>query len=472
MFEGKEYMQVIFKCLGAAQTVTGSKYLVDVDQFRLMVDCGIFQGLKEWRLLNWSSFPIEPTTIHAIVLTHAHIDHIGYLPRLYKQGFRGPVYCTETTAQLIPLLLKDAAKLQEEEAAYAAGKGYSKHSPPLPLYTVKDVEQVLPLLVPLPMEKPFVLHPAIELTYYYAGHIAGAASILLNIKGRRQTKQVVFSGDLGSSCDPLLKPPTPIPATDCLIVESTYGGRFIPTVEVKQVLAQEIQQAFDQEGCVVIPAFAVGRTQTLLYYLKQIIAEKKLTPFPVYVDSPMAIQATELYAKYLAKDIHSKHRDQEELFHFPSLHFCQEIAQSKQLNEIDSGAVIISASGMATGGRVLHHLYHRLRRAQDTVLLVGYQAEGTRGRRLLDGEPELKIFGEYVPVKCRVRQLPIFSAHADHAGLMQWLERFQSPPAMTFITHGEKQACFALKQALAHQLDWHNIVVPQYLESFILFEGI
>ncbi|WP_448519238.1 MBL fold metallo-hydrolase RNA specificity domain-containing protein [Rhodoflexus sp.] len=465
-------MQILFKCLGAAQTVTGSKYILDIGKFRLMVDCGLFQGLKELRLRNWELFPIEPYTINAILLTHAHIDHIGYLPRLYKQSFRGPIYCTEATADLLPMMLKDAAKLQEEEAAYAARKGYSKHSTPMPLYNFKDVEEVLPLIVPVPIRTDHSFHEQISLRYEDAGHIVGAASLTLTVTGNHQSKKIVFSGDLGSSHDPLLNPPTAQQAADCLIVESTYGGRTMPKVDVLEALAQEIESAFAEDGCLLIPAFALGRTQNLLYYLKQLFDKRRLKPFPVYVDSPMAIEATRLYAKHLSLDNHSRHYDADELFHFPSLHYCSEIANSKNINEVRSGAVIISASGMATGGRILHHLYNRLRRPQDTVLFVGYQAEGTRGWRLLEGETEVKIFGEYVPVKCRIRELPYFSAHADHAALINWLRNFEDSPKMTFITHGEKPAAEALQKTLIEELKWHNVIVPEYLESFVLFDGI
>jgi metallo-beta-lactamase family protein len=465
-------MQVLFKCFGAAQTVTGSKYIVDIGNFRLMVDCGLFQGLKELRLRNRELFPIAPNTIDAIALTHAHIDHIGYLPRLFKQGFRGAIYCTQATAHLIPMMLKDAAKLQEEEAAYATKKGYSKHSPPLPLYTIKDVENILPLITPVPIRTNFDFHKNISLCYEDAGHIVGAASLTLTIQGVHPQKKIVFSGDLGSSHDPLLKPPTLLQKADCLIVESTYGGRIVPRVDVAEALANEVESAFAQDGCLLIPAFALGRTQNLLYYFKQLFESRRIKPFPVYVDSPMAIEATHLYAKHLALDEQSTHYDANSLFHFPSLHYCLEIVESKRINEVRSGAVIISASGMATGGRILHHLYNRLPRPQDTVLFVGYQAEGTRGRRLLAGETEIKIFGEYVPVKCRIRELPYFSAHADHNGLMQWLGAFQHAPKMTFITHGEKEAAEALKGAIQTQLHWHNVIIPEYMESFILFDGI
>ncbi len=465
-------MQILFKCLGAAQTVTGSKYILDIDNFRLMVDCGLFQGLKELRLRNRELFPVEPDTIDAIVLTHAHIDHIGYLPRLYKQGFRGTVYCTEATADLIPMMLKDSAKLQEEEATYAAKKGYSKHSMPLPLYTVKDVEDVLPLIAGVPVRTDFDLRDNISLRYEDAGHIVGAASLILTVQGEYQQKKIVFSGDLGSSRDPLLNPPTLLEEADCLIVESTYGGRVVPTADVLEALAQEIESAFAEDGCLLIPAFALGRTQNMLYYIKKIFQTRRLKPFPVYVDSPMAIEATCLYAKHLALDEQSKHCDANDLFHFPSLHYCLEVAESKRINDIRSGAVIISASGMATGGRIVHHLYNRLHRPQDTVLFVGYQAEGTRGKRLLAGETEIKMLGEYVPVKCRIRELPYFSAHADHDGLMHWLGAFQSAPKMTFITHGEKESAKALKNAIETQLHWHNVIIPEYMESFILFDRI
>ncbi|SHO62999.1 MBL fold metallo-hydrolase RNA specificity domain-containing protein [Algoriphagus zhangzhouensis] len=466
-------MDVTVKFLGGAGSVTGSKYLIDLGEFEFLVDCGLFQGPRDLRERNWDKFPMPVDEMEAIVITHAHLDHIGYLPRLVKQGFRGPIYCTEPSAELAKILLMDSGKLQEEEAEYAKKKGYSRHDDPQPLYTMEDAEAVFPLLVPQPFETPFQIHPNITVTYYYAGHILGAAITKINIKGDQQEKKLVFSGDLGRFHDPVLYPPTLIPRADILWIESTYGDRISPPTKPEDELQKAILDVFDRDGLVIIPSFAVGRTQLIMYYLFQLMQKGKIPKVPIFLDSPMAINATKIYLDY-AKDHQLsavlEEQDQHP-FNHSQLHYFQKQEQSKSLNEYRGRAIIISASGMATGGRVLHHLFHHLPQEKNGVIFVGYQAEGTRGRRLIEGEPNVRIYGLEVPVKAKIYQIDGLSAHADQSELMEWVDGFCEKPKKTFIIHGEGKGAEVLAQKLHEEYGW-NTVIPHYLESFVLFEGI
>ncbi|WP_268034439.1 MBL fold metallo-hydrolase RNA specificity domain-containing protein [Algoriphagus sp. PAP.12] len=466
-------MDVTVKFLGGAGSVTGSKYLIDLGEFEFLVDCGLFQGPRDLRERNWDKFPMPVDEMEAIVITHAHLDHIGYLPRLVKQGFRGPIYCTEASAELAKILLLDSGKLQEEEAEYAKKKGYSRHDDPQPLYTMEDAEAVFPLLVPQPFETPFQIHPDITVTYYYAGHILGAAVTKINIKGDHQEKKLVFSGDLGRFHDPVLYPPTLIPRADILWIESTYGDRVSPPVKPENELATAILDVFDRDGLVIIPSFAVGRTQLIMYYLFQLMEKGKIPKVPIFLDSPMAINATKIYLDY-AKDHQLSavlEENAQHPFNHSQLHYFQKQEQSKSLNEYRGRAIIISASGMATGGRVLHHLFHHLPNEKNGVIFVGYQAEGTRGRRLIEGEPSVRIYGLDVPVKAKIYQIDGLSAHADQSELMEWADGFCEKPKKTFIIHGEGKGAEVLAQKLHEEYGW-NTVIPHYLESFVLFEGI
>jgi metallo-beta-lactamase family protein len=466
-------MNVNVKFLGGAGAVTGSKYLIDLGNFEFLVDCGLFQGPRELRERNWDDFPMALDQLEAVVLTHAHLDHIGYLPKLVKQGFRGPIYCTEATAELAKILLLDSGKLQEEEAEFARKKGYSRHEIPQPLYTMEDAEAVFPLFVPQTFDRPISIHPGIDLTYFHAGHILGAAIVKLVIKGDTQTKKLIFSGDLGRFNDPVLFPPTLIPKADILWIESTYGDRNTLSHKPEEELAQAILDTFERGGLVLIPSFAVGRTQLLLYHLYQLMEKGKIPRTPIFLDSPMAIEATKLYL-----DFHSDHRlsamleeENEHAFRHSQLQYVQKQEQSMSLNEFRGRAIIISASGMATGGRVLHHLFHRAPDEKNGIIIVGFQAEGTRGRRLLEGEPALKIYGTDVPVKAKVYHIEGLSAHADQSELMAWAEGFTDSPKRVFVVHGETESAEALAFKLKEELGW-NTVIPQYLESFVLFEGI
>ncbi|WP_373521617.1 MBL fold metallo-hydrolase RNA specificity domain-containing protein [Aquiflexum sp.] len=466
-------MKVKLKFLGGAKTVTGSRYLLEIDDYRILIDCGLFQGLKELRLRNWDSFPIDPSEINTVILTHAHIDHTGYLPKLVKEGFNGPIYCTFPTLELTKILLKDSGKLQEEEANYAQKKGYSKHAKAQPLYTIEDAEKVFPLLQPIEMEKEERINPSLSFTFFNAGHILGAAILKVKVKGQNQEKKIVFSGDLGRYHDPIMNPPVRIPFADILLMESTYGNRKQLTNKPEEELGLAIRETFRNGGVAVIPAFAVGRTQMILYYLHLLQQKGKIPNIPIYVDSPMAINVTKIY-----KDFGHYHKlcpilEEENCnpFLHKNLQYFQTQESSMSLNAIRGDAIIISASGMATGGRILHHLYNRLPNEQDSIIFVGYQAEGTRGRSILDGEKTVRMYGIDVPVKAKTFYIEGLSAHADQEELMEWAEGFTNKPKMTFLVHGEKEASESLAQRLREELDW-NPIVPEYLESFELFDGI
>lgn len=466
-------MDIKVKFLGGAGSVTGSRYLIDLGNFEFLVDCGLFQGRRELRERNWDKFPMPPSEMEAIVLTHAHLDHIGNLPRIVKQGFRGPIYCTAPTAELAKILLLDSGKLQEEEAEWAKKKGYSRHDDPKPLYTVEDAEAVFPLLVPKSFDKPFHIHDSVEVTYYHAGHILGASIVKIKIKGDTQSKTLVFSGDLGRTHDPILFPPTLIPKADAIWIESTYGDRVQAVSKPADELGLAIRDTFSRGGLVIIPAFSVGRTQLVMYFLYQLMQKGKIPKVPIFVDSPMAINATQLY-----KDFDTAHQLSAILdetnnhpFQHPQLHYYQKQEQSKSLNEYRGNAIILSASGMATGGRVVHHLFHHLPKERNGVIFVGYQAEGTRGRRLVDGEPEIRIYGESIPVKAKIYNIEGLSAHADQNELMDWAEGFSEKPKVAFVIHGEGNASETLARKLKEELGW-NTVIPNYLESVLLFEKI
>jgi len=466
-------MDVRVKFLGGAQTVTGSKYLLEIDDFNLLLDCGLFQGLKNLRTRNWDDFPIDASQVDVIVLTHAHIDHSGYLPRIVKQGFSGPIYCTNATASLLEIMLKDAAKLQEEEAEFARKKGYSHHSPPLPLFKMEDAEKALSMIKEVHYQNEVSISEKISCIFEDAGHILGSSIVTFKLHGDKQKKKIVFSGDLGRYNQPLLKDPTPVKEADILFIESTYGSRNNVINDVEEQLAGIVNETFQNGGCLLIPSFAVGRTQLLLYYFHYLISNKLIPECNVYIDSPMAISATYLHKVHREDHKLSVGRQEHESI-FDDGHFKYYRSQesSVNLNSLDKNAVIISASGMCTGGRILHHLYHRLSRKNDTLLFVGYQAEGTRGRRILDGEPESRIFGIDVDVKCNIKQIDGLSAHADQSELLQWASRIKSAPKMTFIVHGELESSKTMASKLNEELDWPNVVIPEYLESFELFTGI
>jgi len=466
-------MNVRIKFLGGAKSVTGSKFLLEVDHLKILVDCGLFQGMKELRLRNWNTLPIDPKEIHHVIITHAHIDHTGYLPKLVKDGFNGQIHCTSATRDLMRIMLLDAAKLQEEEAQYAYKVGYSKHSRPAPLFTTGDAEAALHLIKHHPFDKVISLGN-VRFSFSYAGHILGAASIQIDVKSNQSKKSIVFSGDVGRYSDPLMFEPKESIQADILLLESTYGDRVNPMIDIEEKLIHIIHDAIQRSGCILVPAFAVGRTQSLLHSLYHLIESKKIPPIPIYVDSPMAISVTDLYEKHgLLHRIKVEQIGSEliSLFDSPYIHFCNSVESSKQLNDLSGPSIIISASGMCTGGRILHHLFHRLPRENDTLLFVGYQAEGTRGRDILEGKKSIRIFGNDIPVNCHVEEVHGLSAHADQEELMKWISNIKDSPKMTFLIHGEVKSSQTLANKIESEKKW-SVIVPEYLESFELFTGI
>jgi metallo-beta-lactamase family protein len=457
--------------LGAAGTVTGSRYLVEAHGARLLIDAGLFQGKKDLRLRNWADFPVAPDSLSAVILTHAHIDHTGFLPRLVREGFRGPVYVTPPTRRLLHAVLPDAAKLQEEEARFANKVGSTKHAPALPLFTVRDAHEALGTLQALPFGQRATVQQGIDFNYHRQGHILGAAAVDLRIKvsGGEHTT-LYFSGDVGRYDVPILKPPEPYPGSTYLVVESTYGDSLHDPGDPRDQLAEVITEAVRSKGIILIPAFAIDRTQEVLFFLRELIEDGTLDPLPIFLDSPMAREATEAYRSCaLEHDAETRElvRQGTEPLVPANLVTVGTVDESKRLNKLGGPALIVSASGMATGGRILHHLRHRLPDPSTTVVFVGYQADGTRGRRILDGEREVKIFGEMVPVRAQVRKIPSLSAHADADELTIWAGQAESAPKTAFVTHGEPGASRALAVRLETRLGW-RCVVPTLEETVTL----
>jgi metallo-beta-lactamase family protein len=455
--------------LGAAGTVTGSRFLVEHGAVRVLVDAGLFQGLKELRLRNWAPWPVPPESLAAVVLTHAHIDHSGALPLLVRQGYRGSIHCTPATRDLAGLLLPDSGRLHEEEARYANWRGYSKHAPNArPLYTEEDALAVLPHLAPLPYLERRAVAPGVSIAFHRAGHILGSATVDLVVEGPRPLR-ILFSGDLGRYGAPILVDPEGARAADVLLLESTYGGKLHPTGSPEAQLRDEVLRAVQQGGALLVPAFAIGRTQELLFALRDLERRGEIPELPVFVDSPMAVDATPIYLAHREDhddDMARRIAAGEEPLRPARLTFARSPEQSKAINDVRGPCVILSASGMATGGRVLHHLERRLPDPRTTVLLVGYQAAGTRGWSLQNGAATIRMHGEDVPVKARVATITGLSAHADEAELERWLATFPAPPARTFLVHGEPAALAAAK-ARMDRLGW-PAEVPRHLEEVAL----
>ncbi len=444
--------------LGAGRCVTGSKYLMQWKEFTALLDCGLFQGPAENRRRNWQDLPFPATDIDRVLLTHAHIDHSGYLPRLVRQGFSGPVLCTPPTRALLQVLLPDAAHLQEEEARFANKAGYSKHDPALPLFTMKDARAALKLLTPVPFDSWQELHPGVRARFHRQGHILGAAAVELETKvsgGGRKT--VYFSGDVGRYGVPILREPESYPGSNVLFLESTYGNRRHDPRDAGQVLGEELRSAIRRGGPILIPAFAVDRTQEILYLLHELMVDGDLPAIPVWIDSPMGIEATALYSRFTTEhdaEMSEFLRERENPILPPSLGVAASSQESKKLNHLEGPAIIVSASGMATGGRILHHLKRRLPDPRVTVLFVGYQASGTKGRRLVDGDTEVKIHGEWIPVRAAIRQITALSAHADEDELLLWLSRREQEPDQVVLVHGEYPVQQALAARLEEELGW------------------
>jgi metallo-beta-lactamase family protein len=448
--------------LGAARTVTGSKYLVEHDGARVLVDCGLFQGLKELRERNWEEFPVAPPSIHAVVLTHAHLDHVGYLPRLVARGFRGRVFCTSGTMDLSRLVLPDSARIQEEDARQANKRGYSRHHPALPLYTEVEAQRALTLLQPMGYHRAIEVAPGISIEFHPAGHLLGSAFVLMRLNGG---PTILFGGDLGRYGRPVLPDPSPAVQADVVLVESTYGDRdHLPDDEGAQ-LAEVIHDTVTRGGKLIIPAFAIGRVEELLYWVRRLEREKRIPVLPVYVDSPMATEALRFYTARVAELDPDMQPTQKDVSMFATARF-QTIAspqQSKELTASRRSAIVISASGMATGGRVLHHMAAALPDARNTVMFVGYQAAGTRGRTLVDGATEVKIHGQLVRVSARIAKNDSMSAHADRNEIVRWLETLPAAPRRLCLVHGEPGPMDALKQGIADRFGW-QVATPGHRE--------
>jgi metallo-beta-lactamase family protein len=462
--------------LGAAGCVTGSKYLVEAagsgaaSTKKLLVDCGLFQGTSELKDRNWKPLPVDPKTIDYAVLTHAHLDHTGWLPVLVKDGYQGPIFANPATIELTEILLKDSAHLQEEETEHAKFKKYSRHPEPRSLYTPEDVNPVLKLLKPMPRSGGFDISPEFHVESFDAGHILGSSSLELTINEGGKKIVVVFSGDIGRYGQPILKEPTtPASNADVLICESTYGDREHQDGDPAELLAQTVNRVVKRGGSIVIPAFAIGRTQTFMYYLCQLEDQQRIQRIPVYVDSPMALSATDLYIKH--KEDHDLEFAREEgadgkgdPLNVQEFHLTRSPEESKAINNVKTPCIIISASGMVSGGRVLHHLVQRLPDARNAVILAGFQAEGTRGRALQEGAKTLNLFGQAVPVCAEIVEMGQFSAHAGKSELLRWLAALPAPPKQIYLTHGEPAAAQALQAAIQDKFQW-KAAVARYLDT-------
>jgi len=455
--------------LGAAGCVTGSKYLVEAAGKRLLVDCGLFQGTDDLKDRNWNPLPVDPKTIDYLVLTHAHLDHTGWLPVLVRDGYNKTIFANPATIDLTGLLLKDSGHLQEEETADAQKNKWSKHAQPRSLYTSQDIDPVLRLLKPMPRSGGFDISPEFHFESYDAGHILGSSSLELTIHENGKKSVVVFSGDIGRYDQPILNDPK-TPATkqiDLLLCESTYGDRDHKAGDPLQLLGDIVNRVVKRGGSIVIPAFAIGRTQTFMYYLRELENLQRIPKVPVYVDSPMALSATDLYLKYKEDHDAEFSRDEQhggDPLSVHEFHLAKSVQDSKQINSVKTPCIIVSASGMVTGGRVLHHLAMRLGDARNCVILGGFQAEGTRGRALQEGAKTLNLFGKPVPVLAEIVEMGQFSAHAGKSELLRWLTGLQAPPKQVYLTHGEPAAAQSLQQAIVQNFKW-KASVARYLDS-------
>jgi metallo-beta-lactamase family protein len=455
--------------LGAAGTVTGSKHLVEIDGRRVLVDCGLYQGLKELRLRNWEPLPVAAASLDWVVLSHAHIDHSGHLPRLINDGFHGAISATSATADLVRILLPDSGRLHEEEASYHNRRGTSKHRPALPLYTAEQGLAAAELVKGVGYQAPISLVEGVTVSFVRAGHILGSASVSMELAVGSGQRRIVFSGDLGRYDVPILPDPAPIGDADYVVVESTYGDRRHSREPIADQLERVIRSTVARGGAIVVPAFAIGRTQELMYHLAGLERAGRIPKLPTYIDSPMAITATEVYCRHpeeFDEDMRAMVMNRDCPLECADVQLTRTSEESRAINAVKGAALIISASGMATGGRVLHHLKQRLPDPRTTVLLVGYQALGTRGWHLQKGATALRVFGEDIPVRARVETIRGLSAHADSDGLMRWLQTASRPPKRTFVVHGDPVPAQALATRIQKELGW-VVSVPAYRDRVV-----
>jgi len=432
---------------GAAGTVTGSRHLVETAGSRVLIDCGLFQGLKWLRERNWKPFPVEPSSIDAVILTHAHIDHSGWLPRLVREGFAGDIWCTPTTLELCQIMLPDSAHLHEEEARYANKRRSSRHKPALPLYTAKDADQALKLFRPQPFGRSFAPVPSVEAEFSPTGHILGAACVRI----KDANTSVLFTGDVGRPVDPVMRPPAPPPPASYVITESTYGNRVHDPIDLLEALADVVNRTIKRGGTLLVPVFAVGRAQTVLYLLSRLREAGRIPEVPIYMNSPMAVNTTQLFCHHVGE-----HRltEQECRAMCKDVQFVRTVEESKRLTSMTGPMIVLSASGMLTGGRVLHHFEQLAPNHRNTVLLVGYQAAGTRGAALRGGATSVKMYGKYIPVKAEIARIDGLSAHADANELIAWLATMPSKPNGVSVVHGEPEAADTMRLRLKDELGW------------------
>lgn len=467
-------MRISLTFLGAAQTVTGSRYLLDADYTRFLVECGLYHE-RELRVRNWDHFPVPPETVSAVLLSHAHLDHCGLLPKFVREGFSSPIYCTAATADIARITLLDAAKLQEEDAEFKRRRhereGRRGPYPELPLYTTADAEASFPFLSPVKYGQPVRVGEGITATLHDAGHVLGSAMIRLQVKQNAETRTVIFSGDMGGWGKPIVRDPTLFDEADYVVIESTYGDRILEKPDaIADSLEEVINSTVQAGGNIVIPSFALERAQDVLYYLSQLLNQKRIPSLPVFVDSPMAISITRVFASYpelFDDEMTELMRDGRSPFDFPGLKLVRTAEESKQINQVKGSAIIIAGSGMCTGGRIKHHLVTNISRPESTILFVGYQAEGTLGRLIVGGAEEVRILGQYYPLKARVAQINGFSAHADRDQLLKWLTALHQPPRRVFVTHGESSVSLRFADAIKEKTGY-KVTVPRYHDEYLL----
>ena len=459
--------------LGAARNVTGSCYLLEGQDTRVLIDCGMYQERKH-QGRNWQPFPFAPQSIDAVFLTHAHLDHCGLLPKLVREGYKGKIYCTQATAEIAQIILLDAAKLQEEDAAFKAKRhkreGRRGPYPEIPLYTIEDAEAVEPHFSPVEYLSCVVTNSNLEGCYYEAGHVLGAAVININVKQDGKNHRVIFSGDIGEPDRPIINDPTIFDEAEYIVIESTYGDRTHEehrNIDIQKQLRDCINRTVSAGGNIIIPSFALERSQEILYHLNELFLRKEIPPLIVFLDSPMAIRITEVFKRHadlFDKEMMQRLRQGNSPFSFENLKIVQTAEESKAINNIKGSSIIIAGSGMVTGGRIKHHIVNNIRRAESTILFVGYQAEGTPGRILLDGAREVRLLGQIHPVKAHIEQIEGFSAHADRDGLLDWLADIRVPPRCVFVTHGEEKAANNFAKILKERTAW-TVKVPKYKET-------
>lgn len=467
-------MQMTLRFLGAAQNVTGSRYLLEANGCKILVDCGLYQE-RDFLERNWEPFVVSPSKIDAVFLTHAHLDHCGLLPKLVKEGYSGPIYCTQATAELAKIVLMDAAKLQEEDAAYKQKRhkkeGREGPFPSDALYTIEDALACFPLFSPLPYKKTVTIREGIDAKLYEAGHVMGSSLIKITVNHEQPPRSVLFTGDMGRPNKPILRDPSIVHETDYVLVESTYGDRIHHgTEDVKQHMADVINRTMNRGGTLIVPSFALERSQEVLYYVNELLIEGAIAPMKVFLDSPMATSITKVFAQHpelFDKDMIQHVKDRHSPFMFPGLQLVETKQQSQAINESRGPTMIIAGSGMCTGGRVKHHLVKHIENPDNTIMFVGYQAAGTLGRHIVQGDKEVRILGENYKVQAEVVQVHGFSAHADKTEILNWLRGFETAPKKVFVVHGEVQSATHFREYLESETGW-DVMMPAYQDAVVL----